>query len=207
MRHEPGSKSIHHHHHHYHQVSCSAAGAVPPCVEPIKFTNLFYLGWSLAGGSASASDKPTCCRSLAMASIQRVRGALQGLFQPGAFASKWRITCIARIRRCAARRYAGSCWVRSCSVMLEILWCHFTPSIGCNALLSKPSILSARVLLRGQKQHYQFTSFSIVPVSLLKVCTGHVLIKFKKSICYQITHTNWKILSYHSLVHKKAYMH
>lgn len=53
-------------------------------------------------------------------------------------------------RCCAVRWEAGGCLVRSRSMMLETRYCHFIPAIVHSAIVSKPSILSASVLMRGQ---------------------------------------------------------
>lgn len=114
----------------HHQVSCLVAGT-PPSVEPISFTNVLHLGQSSARSSASASDKPTWCRSLSNGIHPTCAVSTVGAFQSGSFWIKVEdreycvfggncVTCQYQRNRCyAARRDAGGCLVCSRRVILE----------------------------------------------------------------------------------------
>ena len=109
--------------------SCLVNGA--SCVEPTRFTRARHSSRSCARGSIAAESRPSWSRSRLTTSIQRVRGASRGRFQPNEPGSKSRIareawcggmrsTCpYQRTRRGAAKEVAGGCPARALTVSLE----------------------------------------------------------------------------------------
>ena len=131
------------------------------CVETTELTRALHHGRFSARRGASSIGTLQPSRSRLMTSYHRVRGAPRGLFQPAVLGLKSRMERVGcsigrrwmwpyhRRRRWTAWRDAGGCCVRSLRTSLEIRSYHLMFSIVLRDLLSKPSILVARVLVKG----------------------------------------------------------